>query len=132
MRTRRSVPPIAATGASGSVVANSSGARSQPPEASVLRVAVATRAAVLGWAAACAALAPPYDTSNDLLTDGPLTAVDAWVERALGHTANWDGAYFARIAARGYTSEKELAFFPGLPACLAVLRCAHLTAGSRV
>ena len=95
---------------------------------SVAVVAAVSRAAVLVWAAACAALAPPSDTSNLLLRPDLPTAADAWVERALGHTANWDGAYFAAVAARGYASEKELAFFPGLPACLAALRCVGLSA----
>jgi len=86
-------------------------------------VALVSRVVVLAWSAACAAIAPPYDSSNSLLWGAePPTRGDAWVEAALGHTANWDGVYFTEVARVGYTAEHQHAFFPGLPVALNVLR----------
>ena len=85
-----------------------------------------SRATVILWAALCAYIASPYDSSNSILrdidSDGTLTHLDNYVDRLVGHLGNWDGVYFIEIARVGYTTEKELVFFPGLPVCIAVMR----------
>jgi hypothetical protein len=95
--------------------------------ASVASLAAGSRAAVLAFAAVAAWLAPPYDSSNALISrpslGAPLSHGDELTEAALGHLANWDGAFFAYAARFGYTVELQHAFYPGLPLALAFLRC---------
>ena len=92
--------------------------RTGPPPVALL--ALASRVALLAWAAAVAALLPAHDTSGDVTVLRPLRPpgalpLDAPLARALGHMANWDGQWLTRVAARGYDAPQAYAFFPALP-----------------
>lgn len=99
------------------------------PSSSPLPVALfalGTRLALLAWAAAAAALLPPYDTSGEAVT-APARAVDTrpWdapVLAATRHLGHWDGQYYAHLASAPYDELQFYAFFPGLPLALAATR----------
>lgn len=91
-------------------------------ERPVAWLALASRLALLAWAALVASVFPAHDAvGHDVLRPPPprpgaaRLALDALVVRALGHLAHWDGQWLTRVAAHGYDAPQCFAFFPALP-----------------
>lgn len=87
----------------------------------MLRLALASRVAVVAACVAVGAYVPPYDASGTLLGQSPRDecrgAASSAVLRVLGPLASWDGAFFVDVAeGGGYAHEKQHAFFPLAPA----------------
>ena len=73
----------------------------------VINTAVASRVLIFVVGNVSVALVGAYDSSSQIVVG------DAWFPFQCA--VNWDGAWFTRIAERGYTYESEHAFFPLMP-----------------
>ncbi|XP_031498828.1 uncharacterized protein LOC116263285 [Nymphaea colorata] len=105
----------------------------QPPDTlRILRIAAASRLAVVVLIVFWRLIASPYDTSASLNPPclSPVTgAIDhpsrpvRWpvISKAIEDSIVWDGVYFVRIAECGYEYEQSYAFLPLLPLCISFL-----------